>query len=121
MSLFYEGPILPINQGSLRAIDIVITGYLTILRCKNPVPLDTIQKLESVRLKLAPFLEQGGFPIGTILPLSLEELYLIDEALRGFIGAMRHAVAPSTTREAMLRELEALLKNVQFCFRGNMN
>jgi hypothetical protein len=121
MSLFYEGPILPINQGSLHAIDIVITGYLSILMSKDPVPLDAIQKFESLRLKLAPLLVQGGCPIGTILPLSLEEFQLFDEALRGFIEAMLCVVAPSTTREAMLRELQVLQKHVQSCFKGNMN
>lgn len=103
-----EQPILPFNQGSLHAIDSAIVGYLAILKQKRRVPSDTIQKFHSFRLKLAPHLLRGGFPDGTILPLSPEERRLIEAALRGFVDGIQAHFASSPQQQAVIQELEAL-------------
>jgi hypothetical protein len=121
MNQSHERPILPLNQGSLRAIDSANLGYLPLLKGRHPVPSDTIQKFQSIRLKLAPLLREDGFPEGTILPLSRAELRLIEEALRGFITGIRHHIASSTQQEATLQELEALLQHVRSYLTQGMN
>ncbi len=103
-----EEPIIPLNQGSLRAIDSAIIGHLATLKARRPAPSTAIQKFQTIRLKLAPFLRPDGFPEGTVLPLSQNEFQLIEEAIRGFKGKIRHTIPPSSKRDATLQELERL-------------
>jgi hypothetical protein len=121
LNQFHERPILPLNQGGLRAINSAIIGYLPLLKRRHPVPSDTIQKFQSIRLKLAPLLKEDGFPEGTVLALSQEELRLIEEALRGFIAGIRHHFASSTQQEALLQELEALHQCVRSYLIQDLN
>jgi hypothetical protein len=120
MNQSHEKPTILLNQGSLRALDSTIIGYLPFLKRRHPMPSDTIQKFQSIRLKLAPFLREDSFPEGTVLPLSQEELWLIEEALRGFISGIRRHFASSTPREATLQEIEALHQYI-LSFTQNTN
>src|SRR5579859_850564 len=98
-------PIIPLDQSGLHTIDSVIKGYLPHLARKHPVPRRTIAILRSIRGKLAPLLKPGGFPEGTTLPLTREEMQALAIALQGFSTLLLRRVAPSEERDATIAEL----------------
>ncbi|MBE3561554.1 MAG: hypothetical protein IMW89_20385 [Ktedonobacteraceae bacterium] len=103
-----ETPVIPLNQGSLRAINSALLGYLASLKVRRPIPSQTIQQVQSIRLKLAPFLKPGGFPEGVVLSLSRDQMQLVEEALQSLHGQIRQKIPPSQERDEVLRELEKL-------------
>ena len=113
MNQYHQEPILALDQEDLRAIDYAVMGALPLLKRRRPIPSDTIQKFQSMRLKLAPLLREGGFPEGTVLPLSPKELWVMDEALKIFIASIRQYVVFSTERESTLQALEVLHQSVR--------
>lgn len=113
MNQYYKEPILALHQEDLRAIDYAVIGVLPLLKRRRPIPSDTIQKFQSLRLKLAPLLREGGFPEGNALSLSPEELWVIDEALKIFIASIRQYIVFSTERESTLQALEVLHRSIR--------
>lgn len=121
MNHFQGGSILPLNQQGVIAIDSAMKGYLAVIKKRNPIPSDSIQKLEAIRLKLAPLTRPGGFSEGTVLVLSHNELRLIAEAIDGFIGSTRLIIPPSVQRDVALHELARLREYIQAYFTHDMN
>lgn len=121
MNHFQGGSILPLNQQSVIAIDSAMKAYLAVITKSSSIPSDTIQKLEAIRLKLAPLTTPGGFPEGTVLFLSHNELRLIAEAIGGFIESTRLIIPPSVQRDAVLQEFERLRGHIQAYSAHNMN
>ena len=101
-------PTIPLDQGGLRTIDSIIQGYLPHLARNKPVPTRTIAVLQEIRRKLTPLLQPGGFPEGTAIPLTLDELWALDIALQGFASLLSHHISPSRRRDATLAELQRL-------------
>lgn len=104
---------LPFNQAGLYASDCALMGALPLVKRRRPIPSDTIHQFQSLSLKLAPYLRAGGFPEGTRLFLSQQELRVIDEALKSFRDGIRHHIASTAQRASVLQEIEELHQSFQ--------
>src|SRR5579859_2524466 len=110
MSQHYPGdlPTIPLDQNGLRSIDAMIQGYLPHLVRKQPAPRRIIAVLRMIRRKLAPMLKPGGFPTGTAIPLTLDELWALDIAFQGFATLVSRRIDPSQERDSVLSDLDQL-------------
>ncbi|HLZ60429.1 MAG TPA: hypothetical protein VKR06_26085 [Ktedonosporobacter sp.] len=110
MSQHYPGdlPTIPLDQNGLRSIDALIQGYLPHLVRKQPAPQRIIAVLRTIRRKLVPMLKPGGFPEGTAIPLTLDELWALDLACQGFATLISSRINSSKERDGLLADLDKL-------------
>lgn len=102
-------PSLPIGLNDLRSLTSVIRGYLAYVRrsvplsAKQQAQIRTLQSLYS-RLLLFQSWNQQEIPI----PLTLEELTALTEAMLGFVKLLHQMVPPSQERDGVIASLEGL-------------
>ena len=105
----YDVPHVPLSGNDLRAMVAILTAYLTYPRHgvppspKRERDIRLLQGLER-RLTLLVAAPQGQEE--RVIPLTTQEIQVLEEAMDGFVQVVRQLVPPSNQRDDLLHEVD---------------
>ncbi len=102
-------PHVPLSCNDLRAMVAVVIAYLTYLR--NAVPPSpkrerSMRLLQGLEQRLTPLVAAPQGQEERVIPLTTQEIQVLEEAMDGFVQVVRQLVSPSNQRDELLHEIE---------------
>ncbi len=87
----------------------IVTAYRTYLR--NAVPPSPkreryIRLLQGLERRLTPLVAAPQGQEERVIPLTTQEIQVLEEAMDGFVQVVRQLVSPSNQRDELLHEIE---------------
>ena len=104
-------PNIPLSMSDILTIDSALRGYLSYVRGAVPASAERdveIQKLQGLRTRLTALPEHGTPHVVFCIPLTVEDMEALTNALRGFTHLVTMLVPPSQERDGVLQSFEEL-------------
>ena len=104
-----EVPHVPLSGNDLRAMVAIVTAYLTYLRHgvpPSPKRERSMRLLHGLEQRLTPLVAAPQRQEESVIPLTMQEIQVLGEAMDGFVQVVRQLVPPSNQRDDLLQEIE---------------
>ena len=104
-----EVPHVPLSCTDLRAMVAIVTAYRTYLRHgvpPSPKRERSLRLLQGLEQRLTPPVAAPQGQEERVIPLTTQEIQVLEEAMDGFVQVGRQLVPPSSQRDDLLQEIE---------------
>ena len=104
-------PISPFSSNELHALESVISGFLAFVRGTTPPSHSRevqIGILEDLRPRLANAVATGTLDHEQLIPLTLAEIQILEEACRRFIQLVNEMIPRSPERDGVIGDLQGI-------------
>ncbi len=105
-----EVPHVPLSGSNLRAVVAIVTAYRTYL-CHGVPPSPkrerSMRLLQGLEGRLTPLVAAPQGQEERVIPLTTQEIQVLEEAIDGFVQVVRQLVPPSNQRDDLLHEIES--------------
>ena len=102
-------PHVPLSGTDLRAMVAIVTAYRTYLRHgvpPSPKRERSMRLLQGLEQRLTPLVAAPQGQEESVIPLTTQEIQVLEEAMDGFVQVVRQLVPPSNQRDDLLQEIE---------------
>ena len=106
-----EVPLMPLSGSDLRAMVAIVTAYRTYLRHgvpPSPKRDRSIRLLQELERRLTPLVAAPQGQEEHVIPLTMQEIQVLEEAMDGFVQVVRQLLPLSNQRDDLLHEIEGL-------------
>src|SRR6266567_7835321 len=105
-----EVPLMPLSGNDLQAMVAIVTAYRTYLRhgvLPSPKRERSLQLLQGLERRLTPLVAAPQGQEELVIPLTTQEIQVLEEAMDGFVQVVCQLIPPSNQRDELLQEIKS--------------
>jgi len=101
---------MPLSGNDLQAMVAIVTAYRTYLRhgvLPSPKRERSLQLLQGLERRLTPLVAAPQGQEELVIPLTTQEIQVLEEAMDGFVQVVCQLIPPSNQRDELLQEIKS--------------